>query len=461
MDVLSLADIALMSQADLVMGDPYAKVTGISTNTRQLQPGELYVALRGEHFDGNQFIQEAISRGAVGAICDGEIPQGLPSSFGILRVTDGLQSLTSLAAAWRKSLSLCSIVLTGSIGKTTTKDFTAAVLRRSLKTSCTQGNLNNHIGLPLSILKASTEDQVAVWEIGMNHRGEIAPLAALAQPDIAIITNIGTAHIGFLGSREAIAQEKGDLLAQLPSYGLAILPASDEFCEELVKRTTARVMRVGINAGDLQAHIIKATAEGTYFDVCYEGGSYSAFLPVIGAHMVTNALLALAAGMECGVSLAEGISALKNVSPSKSRLALKECHGLTLIDDTYNANPDSMEAALKTMASLPVLGQRIAVLGCMGELGEYALTGYQNVGKVAASVLQILIVVGTEVAELARAARAATLSNVYEVKNNQEALKLLSSLVHTGDLVLVKGSLSANLKEVTETITSKEWQITN
>ena len=240
MDPLSLADIALMAHADLITGDPDAAVVGISNNTRQLHPGELYVALRGEHFDGNAFIKEAALRGAVGALCDGEISEGLPSSFGILRVSDGLQGLTVLAAAWRRHLSLCSIVLTGSSGKTTTKDFTAAVLQSSLKTSCTQGNLNNQIGLPLSILKASSADQVAVWEIGMNHRGEIAPLAALARPDIAIITNIGTAHIGFLGSREAIAQEKGDLLAELPSYGLAILPAADSFCEELAKRTSAR-----------------------------------------------------------------------------------------------------------------------------------------------------------------------------------------------------------------------------
>ncbi|HLB32619.1 MAG: hypothetical protein A3F67_05565 [Verrucomicrobia bacterium RIFCSPHIGHO2_12_FULL_41_10] len=448
MDPLSLSKIAALSAADFVTGNPDATVFRIINDTRHIKAGDLYVALRGERFDGNNFIKEAAEKGAVGALYDGDAPAELPSSFGLLKVSNTLKSLTDLAAAWRKVLPLRSVVLTGSSGKTSTKDFAAAVLRSKLRVNCTQGNFNNHIGLPLSILTASTDDQVAVWEIGMNHRGEIAPLAALAEPDIAVITNIGTAHIGFLGSCEVIAEEKGDLLAALPSSGVAILPADDVFCDRLAKRTQARVVRVGIGIGDLQATNLTATTEGTHFEISYQGTSHAAFLPVIGQHMVTNALLALAIGLECGVSLEIGIEALKNITPSKSRLSVHYLNKVTLIDDAYNANPDSMEAALSTMASLPSQGRCIAVLGRMGELGDYESEGYQRVGVAAAKVLDILIVVGHDVSLLAQTARDAGMNDVYVVENNKEAIDSLISLARSGDMILVKGSNAAGMKEV-------------
>lgn len=369
-----ISQIATWSGAQLQSGDPSVMVHGFSKDTRTLQPGDLYVALKGESFDGNDFIAQAAEQGAVGALYDDhkKIPKGLPASFALLNVEDALSALHHLAAAWRKELSCRVVMITGSSGKTTTKDFTTAILGASRSVTATQGNYNNNIGLPLSILKASSADEVAIWEIGMNHRGEIAPLATLGKPDIAIITNIGTAHIGFLGSREMIAEEKGDLLGALSEQGLAIVPASDDFCETLVKRTKARVMRVGIECGDLQACSLVETAAGTHFEVVYEKKSYPAFLSVPGRHMVSNALLALATGMACGVPLEKGIAALKNLQASKSRFSLSEHGGIQLIDDTYNANPDSMEAALATIATLPCVGRRIAVLGRMGEMGAYA-----------------------------------------------------------------------------------------
>lgn len=442
-----LSQIAIWSRAQLLSGDPGAMVRGFSKDTRTLQAGDLYLALKGENFDGNDFLAQAAEQGAVGALCDGKIPEGLPASFALLHVEDAHQALQQLAAAWRKELSCRVVMITGSSGKTTTKDFTTAVLQSARRVTATEGNYNNSIGLPLSILRASRADEVAILEIGMNHRGEIAPLAALGRPDVAIITNIGTAHIGFLSSREAIAEEKGDLLAALPADGLAIVSASDDFCETLVKRTSARVMRVGIECGDLQARSLAETAAGTHFEVIYEGSSYPAFLSVIGKHMVMNALLALAAGLACGVPLEEGIRALAQVKASKSRLSLSEHRGIHLIDDTYNANPDSMEAALATMATLPCAGRRIAVLGRMGEMGSYAEQGYRRVGKAAAS-LNILITINSETAIMAQAARDAGVREVHEVLDNKEASQLLLSLVKSGDLVLVKGSLSAKMKEV-------------
>jgi UDP-N-acetylmuramoyl-tripeptide--D-alanyl-D-alanine ligase len=447
MDPQSLSQIAIWSGAQLISGDPNVMVRGFSKDTRTLQDGDLYLALKGENFDGNDFIKQAAEQGAVGALYDGKLPEDLPASFGLLHVKDAHQSLQQLAAAWRKELSCRVVMITGSSGKTTTKDFTTAVLQSARRVTATQGNYNNNIGLPLSILRASRTDEVAIWEIGMNHRGEIAPLAALGKPDIAIITNIGTAHIGFLGSREAIAEEKGDLFAALPSDGLAILPASDAFCETLLRRTKARPMRVGLEVGELQARNLVTTEAGTHFKVADEASSYPAFLSVVGKHMVSNALLALAAGVACGVPLEEGIAALAQMKASKSRLALSEHHGIRLIDDTYNANPDSMEAALATMGTLPCSGRRIAVLGRMGEMGFYSEQGYQRVGKAAAS-LDLIITIDPETAAMAQAAREAGVREVHEVLDNKEASQLLLSIVKSGDLVLVKGSLSAHLKEV-------------
>ena len=450
MDPQNLSIIASMCGAEFIAGDPLRMVETISHDTRQLMPGSLYVASRGEQFDGNNFIHEAALKGAVGAICDGEIPSGLDAAFGILKVKDSLQGLTNLATSWRERLSLRSIMLTGSSGKTTTKDFTACVLRSALRVTSTQGNYNNNIGLPLTILAASTSDQVAVWEIGMNHRGEIAPLAGLGKPEIAIITNIGTAHIGFLGSREAIAEEKGDLLAALPSSGVAILPAADLFFNQLAKRTSARIVSVGISCGDLRAEKIISTTEGSEFEIHHQGKVHAAFLPMVGRHMVSNALLAVAAGMECSISLEEGIAALRNVQAAKSRFMKHDLKGVTLLDASYNANVESMEADLAAMNDMLIEGRRIGILGRMGELGNYESEAYQRVGKAAAAVVDILITVGHETAELARSAHDHGLKIIYEVADNAEAAELLSSLARQGDLILVKGSFAAKLKEVVE-----------
>lgn len=452
MDNIPLSQITTWSGAKLIAGDPTHLATGVSHDTRTLKPGNLFVAFRGEKVDGNSLLLEAAQKGAIGAITEGPIPEGLPKNFGILQVSDSLKALSQLARAWRQELSLRVIALTGSTGKTTTKDFTTAILRSTFSTTSTPGNFNNHLGVPLSILAASKAHQVAVWEIGMNHRHEIAPLAALAAPEIGIITNIGVAHIGLLGSQEAIAEEKGDLIAALPQKGTAILPIADPFFAKLSLRTSASVFSVGISCGALRAEKINITPTGSEFEVHYQGSSYKAFLPVHGKHMIQNALLALTAGLLCGVALEHGIEALSKIMPSKSRLSVKKVGEIMVIDDSYNANPDSMEAALLTVATMPCSGRRIAVLGRMGELGYYEQTGYQRVGKVAAQTVDLLIAVGSETTPLAQAASQAGLTTIYQVANNQEAIDLLHSLLHPGDSVLVKGSLTAQLKEVVEAL---------
>jgi UDP-N-acetylmuramoyl-tripeptide--D-alanyl-D-alanine ligase len=448
MKPLSLSTLALMGGATLLSGNPATAALRVSKDTRTIVPGDLYVALKGPNFDGGQFVAEAAAKGAVGALCDGDAPPGLPDHFGILSTPDVLSSLTLMAASWRKQLDLRSVVVTGSSGKTSTKDFTASVLGSSFSVTATEGNLNNHIGLPLSILEAMPEDKVAVWEIGMNHRGEIAPLAGLADPDIGIITGIGTAHIEHLGSREAIASEKGDLLEKIRPDGWAILPADSDFLEFLRRRTSARVIEAGIHRGDLRATSITTVPGGSRFVIEGDFGHADAFLPVPGRHMVGNAMLAVASGIACGIPLGECAAALASVAPAKGRLTPIPVRGLTLLDDTYNANPDSMTAALEAVASFPCQGRRIAVLGRMGELGNHAAEAYERVGRVSAGYLDMLLCVGTEAAAMAESAARHGLENTLVLTDNQAAAKTLSSLAREGDVILLKGSRSARMEEV-------------
>ena len=448
MNPLPLSTIAGMSGATLLSGEPATLVRGISKDTRSVRPGDLYVALRGDRFDGNAFIEEAASKGAVAALCDGDPPAGLPADFGILSTPDSLTGLTLLAAAWRSHLTLRSIVITGSSGKTSTKDFTAAVMRSRMTTTATLGNLNNQIGLPLSILSANTSDEAAVWEIGMNHRGEIAPLAGLARPDIAIITGIGTAHIENLGSRENIAAEKGDLLESLPAGGCGVIPAEDSFARELRSRTSERIVGAGFESGEIRASDLVQDLSGTRFTITGDFGRAEAMLPVPGRHMVGNALLAVAAGVLSGIPLEACAAALSSIELTSGRLGRIERRGVILIDDTYNANPDSMVAALETLSSVPASGRKIAVLGRMGELGAHAAEGYARVGRSAAGVLDILICVGEEASAIAAAARDAGLADPSVVADNAAAAALLSSLAREGDLVLLKASRRARMEEV-------------
>ena len=446
MDPLPLSAIAELCEGQLA-GDGSAMISRISKDTRSIEPGDLYLALRGGNFDGNEFVAAAADKGAAAAIVDRDITAA--SGIPLIRVADSLVALQKLAAAWRDRLSLRVVGITGSSGKTSTKEFTAAVLGARFRVNKTLGNLNNHFGLPLTILTATQADQVAVWEMGMNHPGEIAPLAAIAKPDVAIITNIGVGHIEFFENRNGIAAEKAELLRALHAEGAAIIPAEDEYADFLAERAAGRrLVSCGLNHGDVRATAIAIDEHGTSFIVHVFGESAPARIAATGEHMVRNALLAIAAGLELGLSLDECVSGLENARLAGARLEQKIIRGVRFLDDTYNANPDSMEAALKTLAALPAPGRRIAVLGRMGELGPYAETGYKRVGRAAAHAVQTLVAVGPETAPLRDAARSAGLSDLYETADPREAAQLLRGIVHEGDTVLVKGSRAARMEQV-------------
>lgn len=452
MNRLSIFQIAELAEAAVSSGDGNALIERISTDSRTIKRGELFVALRGENFDGHNFVESVVKTDAAGAIVDLNWKGGIPANFALIRVEDTLQAYQNLAAHYRKSLSLKVLAITGSNGKTSTKDFAAAVLARRFRVTKTQGNFNNHVGLPRTMLEATSEDEVAVWEIGMNHRGEVAMLAKLAAPDTAIITNIGVAHIEFMGSRAAIAAEKGALAEAVGAEGSVILNADDPFSEGIAARTSAKVIFTGTTGGTVRASEITQSATGTNFTIFEGAHRCRAQLPVPGLHMVQNALLAVAAGRAFGLSLEDCAAGLAAAPLTRARLQIKEIGGVQFIDDSYNANPDSMKAALRTLVELDADGKRIAVLGEMRELGEESARDHREVGETAAELgVDQLITIGDTAATIAEAARNAGLPNTSVVRSTSEAAQLLGEIAVPGDLVLVKGSRGARTEHVIET----------
>ena len=450
MDPTNLSAIAKWAGGELLQGDPARNITHICTDSRALKAGDLFLALRGENFDGHAFVETAAKLGAAGVIV-AEATAGLPGDFVVIKVADTLAALQQIAAGYRKSLPLKAVVITGSNGKTSTKDFAAAVLEERFRVIKTEGNLNNHIGLPLTILRARGSDEIGVFEIGMNHPGEIAPLAKIAKPDVGIITNVGVAHIEYMGSRDAIAQEKGMLAEALPEGGCLVMDAGDEYTGSISRRTKARTVLCGIDEGEVRATGIRIDAAGSHFQLSAGGETVQAQTAVPGEHMVRNALLAIAAGIIFGLTPAECAAGLARVHLTKGRLEQKNIRGILVIDDTYNANPDSMVAALRTLAQMPASGRRIAVLGRMGELGIESERGHRQVGE-AAGVLKInyVISVGEEARFISESARQHGAGEAIHAASTDEATVVLNNLARAGDVVLVKGSRSAKMEKIVE-----------
>lgn len=418
---------------------------GASTDTRTLQLGSAFFALSGENFNGDTFAPKALATGAAVAIVhtwSGEVPV----NTAVIVVPDTLLALQRLACWWRKQLDIPVVAITGSNGKTSTKDFTAAVLSRRFNVSATRGNLNNHIGVPLTVLATTDAHTAAVWEMGMNHSGEIAPLCEIARPKYGIITNIGTAHIEFLKTREAIAEEKGMLARALPADGILFIPATCEFRDYLRQRTRAMMVAVGNGRGLVRAENLRFEVDGTSFNLVIEGEEpVEVTLSVSGRHMVNNALLAAGVGWKLGIPPAEIADGLSNTVLTGGRLGRYDYCGTTVIDDTYNANPESMAAAIETLADTPVIdgSRRIIVLGRMGELGTHSSAAHLRTGALAAERHLTVIAVGEGSEGIAEGAK-----NAPHFPDLDQAAKWLTREVKPGDVVLFKGSRTATVERV-------------
>lgn len=458
---------------EALTGYPFAGdeqiITDVVMDSRLAIPGALFVALPGERVDGHQFVSVAFGKGAVAALVQKDMGEAYPVldlrqpitaeqaravSLPIcLRVTDTLQAMQILAAWWRNRLNVRVIGVTGSVGKTTTKELIAAVLGARFRTFKSEGNYNNEIGLPLMLLKLSEAHQRAVLEMGFYVAGEIKFLCALAKPQVGVVNNVYAVHLERAGSLEAIAQGKGELVEALPPApeGVAILNADDALVMGMRSRTQARVFTYGLDpAADLWADQIESLGlSGIHFRMHHRHETLHVKVPLLGQHSVHTALRAAAVGLVEGLTWQEIIGGLQAVGVTQLRLvAVKGPGGALMLDDTYNASPESVIAALNLLRDLD--GRRVAVLGDMLELGAQEVAGHRMVGLRAREVAHLLITIGPRATLIAEAARTAGMKPeaIIELRTTDAAIAYLRGRIGAGDVVLLKGSRGMRLDKI-------------
>lgn len=444
-------------------------VSGLTWDSRNVFPDNVFLAMPGLRVDGNDFIRQAVCKGAGLVICT-RIPSdnvcAVAGEFDcpLLAVDDGVEALEQVAGLWRDKLRAIVIGVTGSTGKTSTKDFLRSVFSESFKTVATQGNQNNEIGVPATILSADLDTEVLIVEMGMRGLHQIEHLCTFAKPNAAVVTNIGVSHMELLGTRENIARAKAELVAALPDTGFAILNADDELTPTLEafgmvaeRGVTVHTYGLGENA-ELRAVNVSFDASAcARFDVeSPDAEAVHVELSIPGEHNVSNALAAFCAAKTLGVSADDIVRGLESMEPSAMRMEVIHANnGITVINDAYNANPDSMRASLSTLNALEGSGRRIAVLGDMGELGNDEYQLHVGVGTYAAqSGIDLLVCVGTLSVGIKAGALAADMdaSNIKSFTGVEEATLFLERFVEPGDMVLVKASRFMELERIVQGI---------
>ncbi len=456
-------DAVLWTGGRLARGTPDAELRGVSIDTRTLANRQLFVAIRGPSHDAHAFLDGALARGAAGLVVERgrALPAALPTTLPVLEVDDTTRALGALAAGHRAGFDGPVVAITGSNGKTTTKEMCAGILSVSRPCLRTRGNLNNQFGLPLTLLERSAEHRCIVVEIGMNHRGEIAPLVAIARPRVGVITNVGTAHLEHLGTREEIAREKGDLLAGLATDGVAVLPADDPLALAQARRAPGRVVTFGrVANADVRAEGVAALGErGFAFELASPQGRTPVHVAGLGEHTVANALAAAAAALLAGAALDDvsaGLGSFRPVGGRMERLALPR--NIILVNDTYNANPQSVEGALRSLAGLKGRSRAFAVLGDMAELGAGTPQAHHAVGRLVAELgIDFLFALGPHAPELAKGALEAGMdpARVFVGRDHEQTAAEVERFLQGDDWVLVKGSRSMRMERVVESLTAR------
>jgi UDP-N-acetylmuramoyl-tripeptide--D-alanyl-D-alanine ligase len=478
---LTLSEVVEATEGRLFQGEPRQSVSGISIDSRTLKPGELFVALKGERFDGHDFLYTAFRQGAVGAVIEivkHRIPQtaeeeNLRQGRAIIGVNDTLSALQGLARFHRKRFDLPVVAVTGSNGKTTTKEMAAGILARDREVLASEGNQNNQVGVPLTLFRMTSRHQAAVVEMGISLMGEMRILTEMARPLVGLITNIGPTHLETLGSVERVAEAKGELLGALPATGVAILNRDDPFFDALSRRASCRVVTFGLQPG-AQVTATDTTVKDhriTTFTLRVQpeamgliGGSgtprssasateIEIRLPLLGAHNVANAVAAGAVAVVLGCGLDQIKQALEVFQPPAMRSQILEKRGVVILNDAYNANPASMNAALSVLSQWKTKGRRIAVLGDMLELGEAEHRAHWEVGEDMARVpTGRLIAIGPRARIIAEAAlsRGMKKERVSVCQDANEGVEVLKGAIQPGDVVLIKGSRGMHLERVVE-----------
>lgn len=449
-----IQEIANVTNGRILQGDPHTSIKSVCTDSRKASGGELFIALQGQQ-DGHDFIPQALEQGVSALLISKEIVD-LPIEVPVILVADTLVALQQLASHNRSRLNIPVVAVTGSNGKTSTKDMIAAVLSTGYKTLKTQANFNNELGLPLTLLNLEESHQAAVVEMGMRGLGEIDFLARLAKPTAAVITNIGEAHLELLGSVQNIAQAKTEVLEHINPEGFAVLNVDSPYIRELAGRCRGRVVLYSLTGdADLRASNIRPEGNGVRYDLSYPGGSTEIYLPVPGSHNVMNSLAAVGVGLQLGLTITEITRGLKQVALTHSRLEIIEAKGITVINDTYNANPSSTKAALQVLQET-AKGRKIAVLGNMYELGAREQAGHQEVGEVAAAMaVDALLAVGNLAQWIAQGGLKGGLPprKVIHCDNNAMAIAELQKLIKPGDTLLIKGSRGMHMEEIVKELT--------
>lgn len=448
-----IREVARITGGTLYPADAKGEVRGVSTDSRTIKEGNLFVPLRGPNFDGHDFLTLAVRNGAAACLSE-DVVNGLPVP--VIVVKDTLKALGDLANSIRNSFSGPVVAVTGSSGKTTTKEMLAGIL--SLKSSglLTEGNFNNLIGLPLTLFRSRDEFEWMVLEMGMSARGEIARLCEIGLPTVGIITNIGPAHLETLQGMEGVARAKGELFEALPEDGYAIVNADDEYVVNLpVANKVKKVFYGTSETAEIRAESIIARGSGVIFRLLTPDGNWPVQLKIAGRHNVGNALAAAAAAYVLGIdgrTIARGLEQFQPCCGRMETISLG-CDVL-LLEDSYNANPLSVHAALQTLSEMNGLGQHIAVLGDMLELGSQSAVLHQEVGRQAAKLVDTLIVMGEMNDDVAKGyfEGGKTAEKIKKVSSHEEAINILRDMIQPGDRVLVKGSRGMRMEKISKAL---------
>ncbi len=434
--------------------DHQAVAQGYSIDSRNIQPGELFFAVKGERLDGHDFVTQALEKNAVAAVIRKDhLPRG-PVKTRLMTVDDTLVALQTLASAVRRLWGKPLIGVTGSAGKTTTKEAIAHVLSARFRVLKSEGNFNNHFGLPLMLLKLEPEHDLAVIEMGMSHAGEIAALAKIAQPEIGVVTNVAPVHLEFFDSVAGIARAKYELVEALPGTGTAVLNADDEYVSQFGRDFRGKVVLYGLRASaDVRAGNIQSLgSEGSAFEAIVGSHREKAVLHLVGTHNIHNALAAIAVGLERGMSPSEAVAALATLVPADKRGQVVKLGNITIINDCYNCNPKALEAMVDALAAMPAK-RRIVVAGEMLELGPAGDDLHRRAGEyIARKNVGLLLGVRGQAEQMVKAARQAGMRAEF-VATPEEAGEWLARETREGDVVLLKASRGVKLERALE-----KWQ---
>lgn len=465
MEIRNLKFIAEACGGELVNGSPQTPIYRVCTDSRQAQAGDLFIALQGERFDGHGFLDEVIKKGVAAVMVErAKMPANSalhtpnPSLCGVIIVDNSRQALGSLATRYRADFNIPVIAVAGSNGKTSTKELVAAVLRQKFKTLWSEASFNNDIGVPLTLLKLESSHEAAVLEVGTNHPGELASLVRMIQPRLGVITSIGREHLEFFGDVAGVAKEEGWLAELLPAGGTLFMHGDSEFVGDIARRGRAKVWRIGMSVeNDWHPGNVRMDEQGMSFWVAGPqpnmAGEYR--INLLGRHQVVNAVFAVAVGAELGLSREQIQVGLNECKPAKMRLQRWNWNGVCVLDDAYNANADSMRAALQTLQEMPCRGRRVAVLGDMAELGEHSRAAHEEVGRVAAELgVDQLFVLGSMAGVMAGAARTAGLQGVDEFADPVSAADVVRQYLKAGDVMLLKASRATRMERLSEALKS-------